>query len=71
MTNFAKRSMIERDMVSSIPTGGRDATTGGDTFDEECEPLRPSIRGNSDEGAYEDAGPSHDVYAEDVVHSSA
>ena len=45
--------MLERDMVSSIPTaGGRD-----DAFDDECEPIRPSMRGNSDEGAYEDAGP--------------
>lgn len=54
MTNFAKRSMIERDMTSSIPSGTegsirRENTTGG-TFDDDYEPARPSMRGNSGDG---------------------
>ena len=50
MTNFAKRSLMERDMTSNIATAGREV----ETFDDENEPMRPSMRGNSDEGAYED-----------------
>jgi len=47
MTNFAKRSMIERDMVSSIPTTNslRRADTQGENFDDEMEPSRPSMAG--------------------------
>ena len=48
MTNFAKRSIIERDMVSSIPTTNsmRRADTQGDHhFDDEMEPSRPSMAG--------------------------
>ena len=70
MTNFAKRSMLERDMASNIPTAVREGNLTGDRLDDEYEPLRPSMRGNSDEGAYED-GPKHDGYGEEVVHSSA
>ena len=47
MTNFAKRIMIERDMVSSIPTTNsmRRADTAGEHFDDEMEPSRPSMAG--------------------------
>lgn len=43
MTNFAKRSMIERDMTSSIPSANegsqrREGTAGG-TFDDDYEPT--------------------------------
>lgn len=56
MTNFTKRGMLERDMVSSIPSAGRDGIACGENFDDECEPLRPSMRGNSNERIYEEAG---------------
>ena len=56
MTNFAKRSMIERDMVSSIPTTNsmRRPDTQNDNFDDEMEPSRPSMAGPGAESGSEE-----------------
>ena len=48
MTNFAKRSMIEQNLVQTIPSEGpprRQGTmTHQNTFDDDYEPVRPSMQ---------------------------
>ena len=78
MTNFAKRSMIERDMISSIPSATdslprRDNTASG-TFDDDYEPTRPAMRPGQaanegyEHGTYEDP-PNADSF--DEPHSGS
>ena len=50
MTNFAKKAIIEQNMIQSIPSdsGPSLRTTGGpfnnsNTFDDDYEPVRPSM----------------------------
>ena len=46
MTNFAKRSMIEQNLIHTIPSEGparRQATMTQNTFDDDYEPVRPSM----------------------------
>ena len=52
MTNFAKRSMLENNMVSSYPSDApppRQGKTNNNTFDDDYEPVRPAMR-NGQEG---------------------
>lgn len=52
MTNFAKKAIIEQNMIQSIPSDGgpslRTTTAGAtfnnsNTFDDDYEPVRPSM----------------------------
>ena len=47
MTNFAKRTMMEQNIIQSIPSEGPPRKQGngsGNTFDDDYEPVRPSMR---------------------------
>ena len=52
MTNFAKRTMQEQNMIQSIPSEGphNKRITQSNTFDDDYEPVRPSMLKNQ---AYE------------------
>ena len=52
MTNFAKRTMQEQNMIQSIPSEGphNKRITQSNTFDDDYEPVRPSMQKNQ---AYE------------------
>jgi len=46
MTNFAKRSLIEQNLIQTIPSEGpprRQGTLNSNTYDDDYEPVRPSM----------------------------
>ena len=75
MTNFAKRTMIEQNIIHAIPTEASQLATGK-TFDDDYEPARPSMRGGVAETepfapghAYEQSDETGEVYDDSLPDS--
>jgi len=54
MTNFAKKAIFEQNMVTSIPSDGQPhrggTVTSANTFDDDYEPVRPSMNTQQSSG---------------------